>query len=109
MYVGTGAGWPMGETPPITWPVCSRTNSGLARASRPAPIVAAVSRGVDPVRPGGQDQDRCAMVVEDEAVGDRADLAAEGLGGEGGRVDGLGQDDDLTRCRPGGRARREIG
>ncbi len=44
MYVGTGAGWPMGETPPITWPVCSRTNSGFARSSRPAPIRAAVAR-----------------------------------------------------------------
>jgi len=26
-------GWPSGETPPITWPVWARTNSGLARFS----------------------------------------------------------------------------
>ena len=32
-HVGTGAGCAMGETPPITWPVWRRTNSGLARLS----------------------------------------------------------------------------
>jgi hypothetical protein len=28
-----GFGWPTGATPPIGWPVCSRTNSGEARRS----------------------------------------------------------------------------
>ena len=42
------------------------------------------------------------MVVEDEAVGDRTDLAAEGFGRECGRVDGLGQDDDLTGAAAAG-------
>ena len=28
-----GDGWAIGDTPPITWPVCSRTNSGVARLS----------------------------------------------------------------------------
>ena len=41
--VGTVAGWAMGETPPITWPVCSRTNSGVARLSLSTPIRWAVS------------------------------------------------------------------
>ena len=42
------------------------------------------------------------MVVEEEAVRDRADLAAESLRGEDSSVHGLGQDDDLTRASPSG-------
>src|SRR4051794_31605414 len=41
MCVGTGDGCPIGDTPPITWPVCRRTNSGLARRSAVTPRVAA--------------------------------------------------------------------
>ena len=39
-----GRGWPTGATPPIAWPVCSRTNSGVARRSRPTPSSAATWR-----------------------------------------------------------------
>src|SRR5262252_2665574 len=35
--VRSGRGWPTGATPPMTWPVASRTNSGSARLTRPAP------------------------------------------------------------------------
>ena len=35
MYVGTGAGCAIGETPPITCPVCCRTKSLSARVSGP--------------------------------------------------------------------------
>ena len=31
--VRIGLGWPTGATPPIGWPVCSRTNVGEARRS----------------------------------------------------------------------------
>ena len=95
-YVGTGAGWPIGETPPITCPVCSRTNSGEARRSFVTPTLAAVLRGVHPVRSRGEDQHRRAVGVEEQAVGDRSDLAAERFGSECGGVDGIGQNDDLA-------------
>ena len=39
-----------------------------------------------------------AVGVEEQAVGDRADLAAERLGGQGGGVDRVWQDDDRGRC-----------
>src|SRR5690606_22762542 len=35
IQVGTGAGWPKGETPPMTWPVWRLTKSGLARFKGP--------------------------------------------------------------------------
>jgi hypothetical protein len=41
MYVGTGDGWPMGDTPPITCPVCCRTKSGFARRRAGSPRSAA--------------------------------------------------------------------
>ena len=41
-------------------------------------------------------QDGHAAGVEEQAVGDRADLAAERRRGECGGVDGIGQDDHVT-------------
>ena len=55
-WVGTGTGWAMGETPPITWPVCSRTNSGRRPAQPLHAELGGDLRGVDPVRPRGEDQ-----------------------------------------------------
>ncbi len=95
-HVGTGAGWAMGETPPITWPVCSRTNSGLARFSPGTPIRAAVASVSTRCEPEVRISTGEPVGVEEQAVGDRADLAAERLGGQCGGVDRVGQNDDLT-------------
>ena len=94
-YVGTGAGWSIGDTPPITWPVCSRTNSG-GRFERREADGGRDLGGVDAVGARGEDQDRRAVGVEEQAVGDRADLAAERLGGQCRRVHGVGENDDLA-------------
>ena len=80
----------------MTCPVCRRTNSGVARSSAGDADARRRPGGVDAVRAGGQDEDRDAAGVEDQAVGDRADLAAERLGGECGGVDRIGQDDHVT-------------
>ena len=96
IQVRTGAGWSMGETPPMTWPVCSAYELGVG-ALEPADADAlGGGRGVDAVGARGEDQDRLAAGVEEQAVGDRADLAAERRGGECGGVDAVGQDDHVT-------------
>ena len=97
--VRSGAGWPSGATPPIGWPVCSRTNSGVARRSAVDADQGGHLGGVDPVRAGGQHQQRRAVGVEDQRVGDLADLDAERGGGRGGGGDRVGQHADLAHGR----------
>jgi hypothetical protein len=57
--------------------------------------------GVDAVGAAGEDQQRCAVGVEDQAVGDRADLAAERAGGRGRGRHGLVETADVG-VHPGG-------
>ena len=74
-----------------------RTNSGVARLSCGQAERGGELRGVDPVRARGEHQQRGAVRVEDQRVGDLADLDAEGGGRRGGGVHRLGQDPDLDR------------
>ena len=59
---------------------------------------------VDPVGAGRQDQDGATVVVEDQTVGDRCDLAAECFGGQGGGADRGGGAKDGDGMRRGPRA-----
>jgi hypothetical protein len=52
--------------------------------------------GVHPVRAAGEDEHRAAPGVEEQAVRDGADLAAERLGGERRGVHRVGEDDDAA-------------
>ena len=55
--------------------------------------------GVDPVRAAGHHQQRLAVAVEHQAVGDRADLAPElGSGGNSGL--GIGVEDSMFGSTP---------
>ena len=71
--------------------------------------------GVDPVTTAGEHEHGRPGGVEEQAVGDRPDLAAERLRGELGRVDRRGQDDDppgpagLGHRRAEGGDRRVLG
>ena len=93
--VVSGAGCPVGATPPMAWPVASRTCSGVARLMCAAAEALGERGRVDPVRPARHDQERLVVRPEHQAVGDRPDLDAEGGGRErrGGR--GIRQHDDL--------------
>ena len=98
IQVRIGAGWSMGETPPITCPVCRRTKSGSARLSRVDADALGDRRRVDAVGAGGEDQDGLAVGVEEQAVGDGADLAPQRRRGECRSVGAVGQDDHVTRA-----------
>ena len=83
----------------MTWPVWRRTKSGLARLRVPDAEVRCHLVGVDAVGAAGEQQQRLAVAVrarhrEEQAVGDRADLAAEGVGGQLGGVHRVGEHDD---------------
>ncbi len=94
----------------MTWPVCSRTNSAVARRSRGDTEVGGHLGRVYPVRAAGEDEDRAAAAVENQAVGDGADLATEGRRGQRGGVHGFGQDDDSPGAAggdPGGAEPRD--
>ena len=93
--VRSGCGCPSGATPPIGCPVCCRTNSGVARRAGDAEV-GGQAGGVHPVRAGGEHEQRRAVRVEDERVGDLADLDAERLGRRGGGVHRVGQQPDLA-------------
>ena len=55
----------------------------------------------------GEDQDRTVIASEEQAVGDRADLAAKGLRGQRSSVDRFRHDDDSTRAAGGKPGRAE--
>jgi hypothetical protein len=77
--VRTGRGCPAGATPPIGWPVWSRTN----------------------LRARGQHQQRFDLVtvggLEDQAVRDRADRHPQGVRGGRRGADVVGQQADAVR------------
>ena len=80
----------------MTWPVCSRTNSGVGPLELAHTEVGGDLGGVDAVGARRQNEHRRAVGVEEQAVGDRTDLAAQRLGRECRGVHRVGQDDDLT-------------
>ena len=96
MTVRMGCGWPTGATPPIAKPVCSRTNVGVGLLDvREAGEVGDLV-DVDPVRPGGEDEEGLHVALvrrrdEDEAVGDLGGGDAEGLGGRLRGAHGVGE------------------
>jgi hypothetical protein len=55
-------------------------------------------RRVDAVGAGGEDEDGLAVTVEEQAVGDRSDLAPQRRRGECRSVGAVGQDDHVTRA-----------
>jgi hypothetical protein len=67
--------------------------------------------GVHPVRAAGENQDRAVAAIEEQAVGDCADLTTEGSRGQRSGVHRLGQDNDSTGAAGGepGRAKTRDG
>ena len=80
----------------MTWPVCVAHELRLRPVQRADADRGSHLAGVDAVGAGGEDQYRLPAGVEQQAVGDRADLAAERLGRQRGGVDRVGEDDDAA-------------
>ena len=78
----------------MTWPVCCADELRLGAPQRADAELAATLAVSTRCAPLVSSSTGCAVGVEEQAVGDRADLAAERLGGE------------LRRCAPSRGARR---